>query len=375
MIVRSLLKRLEKRLSNSNKIIIVIGPRQCGKTTLIKSLLKEKQYLFLNGDDISVRQELSAINKQQLKLLLGSHKVVFIDEAQRIENIGLTLKLIHDEMSEIKLIVSGSSSFEIAQQTNEPLTGRKWEYRLFPISWQEYYNHIGYLDSKQLLEHRLIYGMYPDIINHPEDEEELLKTLADSYLYKDILTIADIRKPEAIMNLLKALAFQVGSEVSYNELSKTLGIDKNTVSNYIDLLEKAFVIFKLQPLSRNLRNEISTKRKIYFIDNGIRNAVISNFSPFKNRLDKGALWENFLVSERWKFNEYNRRNVNTYYWRTKTQQEVDYLEELNGEFDLYEFKWSSTKKIKWPNALIENYNTRNKEMIDQNTFVNFLINQ
>lgn len=288
MISRYLTPKLESRLG-SGKAIIIVGPRQVGKTTLIKNLLEKKTHLFLDGDDPTVRILLTNPNTEQLKNIIGKHKLVFIDEAQRIENIGITLKIMTDQFKEVQLIVSGSSAFELNNQLNEPLTGRKWEYQLFPISWKELEDTIGFVKSTQQLELRIIYGMYPDVINRAGDEKEVLKQLADSYLYKDILAFGGIRKPEILEKLLQALALQIGNEVSYNELSQLLGIDKNTVSTYIDILEKAFVIFKLKSFSRNLRNEIKTNQKIYFYDTGIRNMVIGNFNALELRQDKGAL--------------------------------------------------------------------------------------
>src|SRR5699024_8310537 len=268
--------------------------------TLFKKLLSEREYLFLNGDDPSVRKLLADVNLEQLKNIIGTHHTVFIDEAQRIKNIGLTLKSITDQLKGIEILVSGSSAFELNNQTKEPLTGRKWEYRLFPISWAEFQSSMGYLKAEQQLELRVIFGMYPEVINHLGEEREILKQLTESYLYKDILSYGGIRKPEVLEKLLRALAFQIGSEVSYNKLSQLVGIDKKTVATYIDLLTQAFVIFKLPSFSRNLRNEIKSNQKIYFYDTGVRNMVIGNLDPIEIRQDKGSLWENFVIVERLK---------------------------------------------------------------------------
>ncbi|MGB0430311.1 MAG: ATP-binding protein [Bacteroidia bacterium] len=337
--------------------MMLIGPRQVGKTTLIKSVLGEDEYLFLDGDDPTTRTVLTNPNTEQLKRLIGSHKTVFIDEAQRIENIGLTLKIIVDQLKTVQLLVSGSSAFELQNHLNEPLTGRKWEYLLYPISWNELESHFGYLKAKQQLETRILYGMYPEVINSVGDEYDVLKNLSGSYLYKDVLALGNIRKPEVLESLLKALALQIGSEVSYNELAQTVGVDKNTVNEYITLLEQSFIIFKLGSFSRNLRNELKRSKKIFFYDTGIRNMIIGNFNSLELRSDKGALFENFLISERLKKNAYTSPNTQMYFWRTTRQQEID-LVEINGEeISAFEFKWNPKKKSKAPKTFVDAYNS------------------
>ncbi len=353
------------------KAIILVGPRQVGKTTLMETILKKEQHLFLDGDDPTVRNLLTDPNTEQLKSIIGKNKIVFIDEAQRIENIGITLKLIKDQFKNVQLLASGSSAFELNNKINEPLTGRKWEFQLFPISWKEFEDNIGFVKATQQLEMRLIYGMYPDVINHSSKAFDVLKELANSYLYKDILAFSNIRKPEILEKLLQALALQMGCEVSYNELSQLLGIDKNTVSNYIDILEKAFVIFKLKSFSRNLRNEIKTNQKIYFYDNGIRNMIIGNFNALELRQDKGALWENFLISERMKKNNYENSLAKSYFWRTVQQQEIDYVEEVNGKITAYEIKWNAKAKVKKNKIFSETYSSET-ELIHQENFRTFL---
>jgi predicted AAA+ superfamily ATPase len=344
----------------SGKAIILIGPRQVGKTTLIKFLLEDLDYLFLDGDDPTTRNLLTNPNTEQLKSIIGNYKVLFIDEAQRIENIGITLKIITDQFKSVQLFVSGSSAFELNNLTNEPLTGRKWEYKLFPISWQELEDNVGYVKSTQQLELRLLYGMYPDVINNPGDEIEVLNQLVNSYLYKDILAFSGIRKPDVLEKLLKALALQLGNEVSYNELSRLIGINKGTVESYIDLLCKSYVIFKLPSFSRNLRNEIKTNQKIYFYDTGVRNAIIGNFTPLNSRADTGAIWENFLISERLKKLSYGKLRISQYFWRTKQQQEIDYVEEASGKISGYEFKWNPKAKVKFHKSFIEAYDSQIK---------------
>jgi uncharacterized protein len=353
------------------KAIIIVGPRQVGKTTLIENILKSEARLFLDADDPTVRNLLTNPNTEQLKNIIGKNKIVFIDEAQRVENIGITLKIITDKFKDVQLLVSVSSAFELKTKINEPLTGRKWEYQLFPISWKEFEDNIGFVKAEQQLEMRLIYGMYPDVINNTEEAFEVLKELANSYLYKDILAFGNIRKPEILEKLLQALALQMSSEVSYNELSQLLGIDKNTVSNYIDILEEAFVIFKLKSFSRNLRNEIKTNQKIYFYDNGIRNMVIGNLNALDLRQDKGALWENFLISERMKKNRYENKLTQSYFWRTTQQQEIDYVEDNAGKITGYEIKWSEKAKVKIPKVFNVMYETEIMVLTKEN-FRSFL---
>jgi uncharacterized protein len=337
------------------KAIVLVGPRQVGKTTLVKNIIGSREHLFLDADDPTVRNLLTNPNTAQLSSIIGRHNIVFIDEAQRIENIGITLKIITDQFKQVQLLVSGSSAFELHNQLNESLTGRKWEYLLFPISWKELTEHLGFVQATQQLELRLLYGMYPDVLNHPGDETAVLKQLTDSYLYKDILAFSGIRKPDILEKLLQALALQIGNEVSYNELSQLLGIDKNTVSNYIDILMKAFVVFKLKSFSRNLRNEIRTNQKIYFYDTGVRNMVIGNFNALELRQDKGALWENFLISERMKKLHYENSLSKPYFWRTAQQQEVDYVEETAGKISGYQIKWNTKAKVKANKLFKETY--------------------
>lgn len=372
MIERHLKTRIEQKLT-SGKAIIVLGPRQTGKTTLLKSIaLKYEKFLILNCDDPFLRDQLQNINTAQLRQLIGSNEVVFIDEAQRVKNIGITLKLIIDELKDVVLLVSGSSALEIANEINEPLTGRKWEYMLYPISWQEFNSHVGYVTAMQQLEQRMIFGMYPEVITNLGNESEILKQLSSSYLFKDLLSYNGIRKPELLEKLLKALAFQIGNLVSYSELANMLQVDKNTISTYIDLLEKAFVIFRLQPFSRNLRKEISTSRKIYFYDTGIRNTLINNFNSFDFRDDQGALWENFVIAERIKYLHYQGLYSNAWFWRTQQQQEIDYLEESGGLLSGYEFKWNLDRKYKVPAIFSETYPKSEIQVISKQNFLPFV---
>ena len=370
MITRTLTKIVDDKLFKG-KAIILIGPRQVGKTTLIKALLKHKDYLFLNGDEPIVRSNLTNPSIEKLKSILGNAKIVFIDEAQRIENIGITLKIIHDQFKDIQLLVSGSSAFELKNEMNEPLTGRKWEYNLYPISYEEYEKQFGYIAAQSDLETRLIYGFYPDIINNRGSEVELLNQLTESYLYKDILSYANIKKPDVLEKILQALAFQVGNEVSFNEIAQLVGVDKNTVGTYVRLLELGYVVYALPSFSRNLRNEIKTNKKYYFYDNGIRNALIQNFNPIEFRNDIGALWENFLIGERLKRNHYHLKYANSFFWRTIQQQEVDYVEEKGGKINGFEFKWNPKAKVKLPKNFIAAYDA-SFTVINKDNFRDFI---
>ena len=355
MIFRDLAKNLEEKW-NKGKVIVLIGPRQVGKTTLINFILKDKDYLFLDGDDNTVADILANANTENLKSIIGNYKYVFIDEVQRIPNIGLKLKIMVDQIKDVQVIVSGSSSLDINNVTQEPLTGRKFEFQMFPVSWQEFENSVGYIKAQQQLEIRLLYGMYPDVINNFGAEYEILKNLVSSYLYKDILALAGIRKSDVLEKILRALALQVGSEVSYNEIAQLVGVDKNTVNNYINLLEKSYVVFRLTSFSKNIRNEIKANKKIYFYDNGVLNMLIGNFTTFQLRQDKGALWENFLVSERMKQLSYKQSIAKSYFWRTTTQQEIDYVETNADEVSAFEFKWATNKKVKLPKSFMDAYN-------------------
>ena len=371
MYLRYLEKEIKKRLG-TGKAIILIGPRQVGKTTLIETVLKGKNYLLLDGDDPQTRVLLTEPNTEEIRSILGKHKYVFIDEAQRIPGIGLTMKIITDRFKEVQLLASGSSSFDLSSRINEPLTGRKWEYQLFPISWEEYEDHHGYLTAEQQLENRLLYGFYPDVLNNPGDEISVLKNIVNSYLYKDILAFGNIQKSEVLENLVQALALQIGNEVNYSELAQLVGVDKNTVSKYIDILQKGYIVFKLGSFSRNLRNEIKKNKKIYFYDNGIRNMVIGNFNPLELRADKGALWENFLIAERVKQIEYKQSLARIFFWRTRQQQEVDFVEESSGKIYGYEFKWDSRKIVRLPKTFLKTYHAESK-VIDRKNFREFVI--
>ena len=373
MIVRLLSERINSNLP-LKKTVVILGARQVGKTTLIQQLnLKKSDTLILNGDEPDVRELLTNINSSRLKNILGDKRNIIIDEAQLIPDVGLTMKLISDQLKDVQLYVSGSSSIELANKINEPLTGRKLDYHLFPVSFAEMVKHHGLLEEKRQLPHRLVFGCYPEIITSPGNEALLLKNIAGSYLFKDILSFGDIKKPVVLEKLLKALALQIGSEVSFNELSQLVGADKETIERYIDLLEKAFIVFRLNALNRNIRNEIKKGKKIYFYDNGIRNAVIGNFLLWETRADKGALWENYIVSERIKYLNYTGFYGDYYFWRTTQQQEIDFVEEQDGMLNAYEFKLSETKKTKLSSSFQNAYTVNQYHTISLSNLEDILL--
>jgi predicted AAA+ superfamily ATPase len=323
------------------KAILLLGARQTGKTTLLKKIVQSYggDALWLNADEYDIKERFNNPTSSSLKALIGSKKLVVLDEAQQIQEVGLALKLLVDTYPEIQVIASGSSAFELQNKTNEPLTGRKFEFQLFPLSYRELADCNQVMIEQRLLNHRLVFGSYPEVVNNQGNEVEVLKLLSDSFLYRDLLMLESIKKPEKLVKLLQALAYQIGQEVSYNEIGNLIGLDSKTVEAYVQLLEKSFVVFRLPSFSRNLRNELKASKKIYFYDNGIRNALISSFQLLEGRQDMGALWENYLVAERRKSNSYGMFYGNAYFWRTKEQQEIDYIEEVDGVLRAYEFKW------------------------------------
>lgn len=374
MIHRILYNQLLSNLSNP-KVLLLYGPRQVGKTTLLKKLASEsgKKTLWWNGDEPDIRADLKQATSGFLKSQLNGFELLIIDEAQRIENIGITLKLIHENIPEIKVIASGSSSFDLANKINEPLTGRKREFMLFPISAKELVEQDGEREFNRLLKSRLIFGSYPEVITDSGNERDIVMSLADSYLYKDILIWENIQKPAKLEKLIQALAFQVGSEVSVNELSQLAGLDNHTVERYIQLLEKSFVVFQLQAFSRNLRNELKKSRKIYFYDNGIRNAVINQFAPIDLRNDVGALWENYMISERMKKMSYENRYVKNYFWRTFAGQEIDFIEEVDGKISAFEFKWSPKAKPKFSKTFLNEYQPEVTQVVNSENYAEFIL--
>lgn len=356
MIQRTLQSNLSSLFGN-HKALIVMGARQVGKSTLLHSLLENTDnVLWLNGDDIDVQALFAQMTSTRLAAILEGKSIVVVDEAQRIPNIGLRLKLITDQLPSVQVIATGSSSFELANKVDESLTGRKRVLRMFPLTFAEMVAHTSLLEEERMLPHRLVYGYYPEVVTHIGDERTILKELTESYLYRDILALDSITKSDKLVMLLKALALQIGSQVSYNELSNLVGIDAKTVEKYIDVLEKSYVIFRLGSFSRNLRNELKFSRKIYFWDTGVRNAVIGNFAQIETRSDVGALWENWAIAERLKQNAYSNSFAQSYFWRTKQQKEIDYLEEIDGELEAFEFKWNSKQSsTKCPLAFASAY--------------------
>ena len=373
MIERLLSDLIEKRLYR-NKAIIVVGPRQVGKTTLLRMLVADTQrkVLMWNCDEPDVRRKLAEPTSTELGEEIGDADLILIDEAQRVKNIGITLKLIIDNFPEKQLVVTGSSAIELSNSINEPLTGRKYEYAMYPFSAEELINEFGAQDERRMLERRLVYGSYPEVVNNAGEEREALTDLVGSYLYKDIFSFQDVRKPEVIEQLLQALALQVGSEVSFNELGRLLGLNSVTVQRYIDLLEKSFVVFHLRSFSRNVRSELKKSRKIYFWDNGVRNAIIGDFKSLGLRPDVGALWENYVISERLKHNAYNSFYGKSYFWRTQLQQEVDYVEDIDGALHAYEFKWSKTKQPRLTDTFAKNYPDHTFEVVSPDNYQDFV---
>lgn len=375
MIQRFLLTELLEKLNHSSKIILIYGARQVGKTTLVKQLLSQSPYksLSINADEEKYNDVFSSRDLTKMRMLTDGYELLFIDEAQRIPDIGINLKILHDALPELKIIATGSSSFELANRTQEPLTGRTWTFSLFPISFSELRQQQNLFELNHGLETFLRFGAYPDVFSLPNqaDKVQFLTQLTRSYLYKDILELSTIKHPDKIKKLLQLLAFQAGSEVSLNELGNTLQMSKETVASYIDLLEKAFVVFRLSGFSRNLRKEVVKMDKIYFYDLGVRNALINNFNTLDFRTDAGQLWENFLVVERLKNNAYQRRFVNSYFWRTYTGAELDYIEEADGQLAGFKFKFSE-KIAKPPQSWLEAYPASSFTCINRANYWEFI---
>ncbi len=373
MIPRILENEIRAKLGGQ-KAIILFGARQTGKTTLLKTLFNEQpKTLWLSGDEEDTHSIFRATSAQELAIYLKGYQTIVVDEAQRIENVGIKLKLIIDHFPNVQLVATGSSSFELANKVNEPLTGRKWEYQLFPLSFQELADYHGILEEKRSLHARLLYGAYPDVVSTADDPREVLKLLSDSFLFKDILQWENIKKSDRLIALLKGLAYQIGQEVSYNEIGKTLGLDNQTVEKYVQLLEKSFVIYRLPAFSRNHRKELKKSRKIFFYDNGIRNALINDFRPIGNRSDVGALWENYFIGERRKFIAYNKIWANTYFWRTTDQKEIDYIEEYDAVLHAFECKWNAGKKSRPPKVFFNWYPEHTFDVVNPENYQNYLL--
>jgi predicted AAA+ superfamily ATPase len=374
MVKRTLANRISEKLFKG-KAILLFGPRQSGKTTLVQSILKatSKKLLYINGDEFSDREVLSKPNAEKLKSLIGKNEIVFIDEAQKIYEIGNTIKIITDHIKSIQVIATGSSSFELANKLNEPLTGRKYEFLILPFAFSEMVNYTSLFEEQKNLELRMIYGYYPEVTLKKDESMDLIKNLTNSYLFKDIFSLEGIKNHLLLEKLVKAIALQVGSEVSINELSRHLGAKHQTIEKYLTILEQAYVIYKLSSYSNNVRNEIRKSKKYYFYDNGLRNAIIGNFAPLSIRTDKGALWENFIISERIKYNLYDGRDVKYYFWRTKQQQEIDLIEEHNGRLSAFEIKWNKNINLKISKTFTNNYPLDKTGLINSENFYEFLI--
>lgn len=376
MIARDLTSEIKQKLTSSNKGIVIYGARQVGKTTLSNDLIASTNLktLTINGDQSTYLDILSSRDLAKIRSLIQGYEMVFVDEAQRIPEIGLALKIIIDNIPDIKVLVTGSSSLDIASKISEPLTGRVWTYHLYPISFLELSSTKNRAELNYGLEERLIYGSYPELFSLIGDVEkrEYLQSLSDAYLCKDLLEFGDIKNSSKIRDLLKLLAFQVGSQVSLTELGNSLGMSKDTVSNYIDLLEKSYIIFRLKGLSRNLRKEVTKMDKVYFYDTGVRNILIDNLKPLKDRNDVGALWENFLLVERMKLLAYKQDYASTYFWRTYTGAELDYVEEKDGKLFGFEFK-SGNKISRMPKSWKEVYNNSEYTCINRENYLDFVL--
>ena len=373
-LVRELSELILKKLQ-PNKVVILYGARRVGKTMLVKEILANvnEPILRLNGDDINVHDKLSIRSIENYKQILGTYKLLYIDEAQKIPEIGLKLKLMIDEIEGLRIIISGSSSFDIHKNDGGPLTGRKYTFTLYTVSENEYTQIENNINKMDKIRERLVFGNYPELLHLPDrqDKVDYLNEMISSYLLKDILVYEHIKNSQKIFNLLRLIAFQIGGEVSLQELGIQLGISKNTVEKYLDLLSKVFILHKVEGFSRNLRKEITKNSRWYFLDNGIRNAVIANFNPLHARNDIGALWENYMISERLKYQEYRRISSNNYFWRTYEQQEIDWVEERDGSLFGYEFKWKE-EKVKIPTQWKSAYPDASFELININNFSEWL---
>lgn len=360
------------------KVIVLYGPRQVGKTTLAQDLLEsvDCHCKFINADELIYREALASQNRYQLEEVLGDAELLIIDEAQRVPDIGINLKILIDANPRITILATGSASFDLANKVSEPLTGRKLTLNLYPVSYPELCQTFGDLEARSLLESWLVWGGYPEILTTTllDLREQVLNELVGSYLYRDILELNGIRRADKIVDLLRLLAFQIGQEVSLSELATNLAINFRTVEKYLDLLEKVFVIFKVGGFSRNLRKEITKNSRYYFYDNGVRNSLIQNYNPINLRNDIGQLWENFLMIERKKANQTAGRHVNTYFWRTYDQKEIDLIEEYGGKLYGYEFKWKASEiKKSTRQEFLETYPNSALSTISQENFEDFLL--
>jgi predicted AAA+ superfamily ATPase len=374
IIVRKLLSRIQNRLQ-AGKVIVITGARRTGKTVLLREIMKnlENPYLYLNGEDYTTGLKLQNKGLTEYKNLIGTNKFLIIDEAQKVENIGQILKLMIDEIEGLYVIITGSSAFDIFNKLGEPLTGRKYTFQLHPIAQCELTAYENPIETESLLENRLIYGSYPEVLNIGDNRQktEYLTELINSYLLKDILTLDSIKNSAKLINILRLLAFQIGNEVSVNELAQNVGLNKLTVERYLDLLTKVFVIYRIEGYSRNLRKEISKSPRYYFWDNGIRNTLAANFNTLPLRNDVGQLWENYVIAERIKLQHYEGWLSNNYFWRTYDQQEIDWIEEREGSLFGFEMKFQK-RNIKAPGAWTTNYPNASFDVISNENYLPFI---
>jgi uncharacterized protein len=374
MFSRIISKSIEQRLGDK-KIIILLGARQVGKTSLLKNSIGQKENtIWLNADDAVIKTMFENFSVAGFTSFVGNAKFVVIDEAQQLLDVGIKLKQLYDAALPFQIIVTGSSAFELRNKTNEPLTGRKWEYHLYPFSFAELAKNTTTPQAIQELETRLLFGNYPEVVVNPGDEKERLQTLTDSYLYKDVLMWQGLQKPAKIIQLLKVLALQIGSEVNYNELGKQLQLTNDTVEKYITILEQTFVLFRLPSYSTNQKKELTKGKKIYFFDNGIRNALIGDYRPVAIRQDVGALFENYIISELWKKNSYENSYGKFYFWRTADQQEVDLIIDKNGTLYTYEIKWNAKAKARLSKTFSNIYTNHIFSVIHKDNYWGYLDN-
>lgn len=371
-IEESIIKKLQP-----NKVVVLLGARRVGKTLLLNYLIENsihEPYVFLNGEDMAVQALLAQRTAENYKRLLGDKKLLIVDEAQKVEGIGQILKLMVDSIEGLKVIATGSSVFDLANKSGEPLTGRKYTFKLFPLAQMEYSTNESMVQTRAKLEERLIYGCYPELVHLPSNQEKAtyLNEMADAYLLKDILEFDGIRNSDKMFDLLRLIAFQIGKEISLDELGRQLAMSRNTVEKYLDLLSKVFVIYKLPGFSRNLRSEITKTNRWYFYDNGIRNALIRNFNPLSIRNDAGELWENYVLAERAKYQSYTNKQMTNFFWRTYEQQEIDWIEESGGKLMAYEIKWNPTKTVRVPPAWTKAYPESSFQVIHPENYLDWI---
>lgn len=371
---------IEERVNNAlakKKAVTIMGPRQVGKSTLATSVIpQDAKILEINGDNTDVRTMFVNVDEAKMRILIGNRNFLFVDEAQKIENVGNMLKIVAEKFNDVRIVVTGSSAFKLAAAVNESLTGRKREFKLYPFSFKEMADHTSVIDEQRMLDHRLIYGYYPEVVTSPGEEKEVLKEIIDSYLYKDVMEENNIAKPDKLVKLVQALAFQIGSTISANELAGLVGVDAKTIERYLDILEKSYIIYTLPSYSKNQRNELKFSRKVYFWDMGIRNGVIGNMAPVTLRSPEelGHMWENFIITERIKRNEYAGRTfVKHYFWRTQQKKEIDLIEIEDGVMIGFEIKKKEGKRVSAPSSFTEAYPDAKFECITPAELIEFLM--